>query len=48
MNSSTIGFEDQFIDDIFFIVEYDNEDNAYEVIDLAFFTKEYKDNVFLF
>ena len=47
MISSTIDFKDQLIDDMFFIVEYNNEDNAYEVIDLAFFTEEYKDNLYL-
>ena len=47
MISSTIDFKDQLIDDMFFIVEYNNEDNAYKVIDLAFFTEEYKDNLYL-
>lgn len=48
INSHMIVFKDQLIDNTFSIVEYDNENNIYEVIYLAFFTEEYMDNKCLF
>ena len=48
MNSSTIGFKEQLIDNIFFIVEYNNKDKLCEVIHIASFTKEYMINIYIF